>query len=72
MNYNINSCLRQDDEEHYTWDCMYSKLTYHRQKKWRIQEGHGLGHVFMFAKYYIYMYMCESWMLLYKIYKSCM
>lgn len=31
--------LIADDEEHYTWDCMYSKLTYHRQKKWRIQEG---------------------------------
>jgi hypothetical protein len=36
---------------------MYSKLTYHRQKKWRIQEGHGLGQVFMFAILYIYIAM---------------
>lgn len=56
MRYNVTSWLRQDDEEHYTWDCMYSKLTYNRQKKWRIQEGHGLGQVFMFAIFCLILY----------------
>ena len=52
---NVRHHACQDLELHHTWDNMDGKLSYHRQKGWRIQEGRALVEImqwkYMYAQY---------------------